>query len=165
MWNYTEIRSDVAQQVLNPTLLNPTLQHATNEKQKLRCKSCAAETALQPSLFCSAGLVFTKSCAANKRKTALQYWKSCVAGKWRFPAAFLRISSSHVEAPTFRTCWVADVSDSPPNRQTVRWDTSRAYWPPKSFLCSLSLKTLTSCPFVLSDKCTSRDAFFLLFPR
>ena len=56
---------------------------------------CAAEVALQQSLFCSAEVICTKSCtAASENCTATS--KSCVARKWRFPAAFLRISSSHV---------------------------------------------------------------------
>ena len=40
---------------------------------------------------------FYQNLRCNNRKTALQHWKSCVAGKLRFPAAFLlRISGSHV---------------------------------------------------------------------
>ena len=65
---------------------------------------CAAETALQHWLFCSAKSHLDQKLRCNKRKTALQHRKSCVAGKWRFPAAFLRVSSPHVWAPTFRTC-------------------------------------------------------------
>ena len=52
---------------------------------------CAAEVALQHWLFCSADVILTKSCAAT-----MQHCKSCVAGKWRLPAAFLRILDAHV---------------------------------------------------------------------
>ena len=41
----------------------------------------------------------------SKRKTALQHWKSCVARKRRFPAAFVQISG----APCLRTCWFPTV--------------------------------------------------------
>ena len=57
---------------------------------KLRCRNCTATFA-----FLQCGRRFYQKLRCNKRKTALQHWKSCVAGKWRFPAAFLRISSSH----------------------------------------------------------------------
>ena len=60
------------------------------------CLSCAAEVALQHSLFCSeCGRHFYQSLRCNEQKPALQHWRSCVAGKWRFPAAFF-------QAPTFR---------------------------------------------------------------
>ena len=65
-------------------------------------EGCAAETALQLSLFCSADVVFTRTCAAtneelhcNIEKAALQ---ESVAGKWRFPATL----SCGFQAPTFR---------------------------------------------------------------
>ena len=67
----------VNQQVLDPTPLNPTPATCHKRKQKLRCnfrKVAAAEVALQHSLFCSADVIFTKSCAAtNERKTTLQH--------------------------------------------------------------------------------------------
>ena len=60
---------------------------------------CAAETAMQHWLFCSAEVIWTKSCAAaneklhcNIKKTALQEFK------WRFPAPL----SCGFQAPTFR---------------------------------------------------------------
>ena len=59
-------------------------------------ETCAAEVALQHSLFCSAAFFLPKA-ALQQVKTALQHWKSCVAGKWRFPAAFCGFQS-----PTFR---------------------------------------------------------------
>ena len=57
----------------------------------LRCsfsECCAAETALQHWLFCSAEVIWTKSCTAANEKTALQHRKNCVAGKWRFSCRF-----------------------------------------------------------------------------
>ena len=57
----------------------------------LRCRSCTATLA-----FLQCGCHFDQKLRCSKRKTAVQHCKSCVARKWRFPAAFLRISSSHV---------------------------------------------------------------------
>ena len=53
--------------------------------QKLHCniRSTAVQMSFNQNLFC------------NKQNTALEDWQSCFAGKWRFPAAFLRISGSH----------------------------------------------------------------------
>ena len=51
--------------------------------RKLRCRNCTATFAF---LQCRCELYQKLRC--NKRKTALQHWKSCVAGKWRFPAGF-----------------------------------------------------------------------------
>ena len=86
-----------SQQVLNPTPLNPTPATCHKRKQKLRCnfgmlrcRSCTATFA-----FLQCGCHFGRKLRCSKRKTAVQHWKSCVARKWRFPAAFLRISSSH----------------------------------------------------------------------
>ena len=47
---------------------------------------CAAEVALQHWLFCSADLIFTQKLRCNKWKLHCNIQKSCVAGKWRFPA-------------------------------------------------------------------------------
>ena len=90
-----------AQQVLNLTPLNPTpaaLQHATSENGSctavfgvLRCRNCTATLSL---LQCGSHLDQKLRC--SKRKTALQHRKGCFAGTWRFPAAFLRLSSPHV---------------------------------------------------------------------
>ena len=85
------------QQVLNPTPLNPTPATCHKRKRKLRCSF--RNVALQK-LHCnirfSAAWNFYQKLRCRKRKTALQLRKSCVAGKWRFPAAFLRVSSPHV---------------------------------------------------------------------
>ena len=42
--------------------------------------------------------LFLPKAALQQRKTALQHWKSCVAGKWRFPATL----SCGFQAHTFR---------------------------------------------------------------
>ena len=57
----------------------------------LRCRNCTATFAF---LQCGSHLYQKLRC--SKRKTALQHRNRCVAGKWRFPAAFLRVSSPHV---------------------------------------------------------------------
>ena len=96
---YLQLRSFYVQQVLNPTPLNPapvTCHKWKTEVALQFSESCAAETIPQHSLFCSADLVFYQKLRCNKRKTALQHWISCITGKWRFPAAFLRISNSHI---------------------------------------------------------------------
>ena len=60
-------------------------------------ESCAAKVALQHSLFCNAEITqFYQKLRCSKRKPAEKRWKNSVVRKWRFPAAFLRISSSHV---------------------------------------------------------------------
>ena len=65
--------AEVPQQVLNPTPLNPTPALQFSE-------SCAAETALQHSLFCSADVVFTRSCAATNEKLHCNTEKAWRAG-------------------------------------------------------------------------------------
>ena len=67
---------------------------------KLRCRNCTATLA-----FLQYGSNFYQKLHCNERKTALQHRKSCVAGKWRFPAAFLRVSRHLGSEPMFRTCW------------------------------------------------------------
>ena len=58
--------------------------------------SCAAIFGMLRCRRCTATLAFLQcGCHFDKRKTAMQHWNSCVAGKWRFPAAFLRISGPH----------------------------------------------------------------------
>ena len=76
----------------------PPVQHATIENGScaaifgmLRCRSCTATF-----VFLQCRRHFDPKLRCSKRKTALQHCVSCIAGKWRFPAAFLRISSSHV---------------------------------------------------------------------
>ena len=77
------------------------MQHATSKKNRscaaifgeLRCRKWTATFA-----FLQCRRRFYQKLRCNKRTTALQHWK--VARKWRFPAAFLRISSSHVGS-----CW------------------------------------------------------------
>ena len=77
-----------------PPLSTPPLQRATSENRsctaifrKLRCRSCTATLA-----FLQCGRHFSRKLRCDKRKTALQHRKSCVARKWHFPAAFLWIS-------------------------------------------------------------------------
>ena len=84
------------QQVLNPTPLNPT--PATCHKRAaifgmLRCRHCTATLA-----FLQCGSHLDQKLRCNKRKTALQHRKSCVARKWRFPAPL----SCGFQAPTFK---------------------------------------------------------------
>ena len=86
-----QIRENLCQQVLNPTPLNPTPATCHKRKRKLRCNFRTATLA-----FLQCGSHLDQKLRCNKRKTALQHRKSCVAGKWRFPAAFLRASSPHV---------------------------------------------------------------------
>ena len=57
----------------------------------LRCRSLAATFA-----FLQCGSHFDQKLRCNKQKTTLQRCKSCVARKWRFPAAFLWISGFYV---------------------------------------------------------------------
>ena len=49
----------------------------------LRCRNCTATSA-----FLQCGSHLDQKLRCSKRKTALQHRKSCVAGRWRFPAAF-----------------------------------------------------------------------------
>ena len=88
------------QQVLNPTPLNPT--PATCHKRKTEValqfsESCAAETALQHSLFCSAEVIFTKSCAATSEKMHSNIEKAALQES----GAFLPLSCGF-QGPTFR---------------------------------------------------------------
>ena len=79
-----------------PHSSTPPLQHATSEtKVALQfLEYCAAEVALQQSLFCNAEVISTKSCAATNEKLYCNFEKLRGGkGKWRFPAAFLRVSS------------------------------------------------------------------------
>ena len=90
----------VSQQVLNPTLLNPTLLNMPQAKTEVALQfseSYAAETALQHSLFCSAEVIFTKSCAATSDKLHCNIENAAlqeVALSCRFPAGLN--SSPHV---------------------------------------------------------------------
>ena len=86
------------QEVLNPTPLDPT--PATCHKRNgsctavfgmLHCRNCTATFA---SLQCGRHLQQKLRC--SKRNIALQHRNRCVAEKWRFPAACLRVSSPHV---------------------------------------------------------------------
>ena len=91
------------QQVLNPTPLNPTPATCHKRKRKLRCRfseCCAAETALQHWLFCSAEVIWTKSCAATNEKLHCNIEKAALQES----GAFLPLSCGF-QAPTFRTCW------------------------------------------------------------
>ena len=63
-------------------------------------ESCAAETALQYRLFCSADVVCAKSCALTNEKLHCNIEKTALQES----GAFLRISKSNVWAPTFRSC-------------------------------------------------------------
>ena len=72
--------------------------HATSENGScaavfgmLRCRNCTAAFA-----FLQCGRHLYQKLRCSKRKTALQHRNRCVAGKWRLPAAFLRVSSPHV---------------------------------------------------------------------
>ena len=53
---------------------------------------CAAEVALQHWLFCNEDVILTKSCAATSKELQSNIEKAAL----HFPAAFLRISSSHI---------------------------------------------------------------------
>ena len=85
----------VFQQVLNPTPLNPTPATCHKRKRKSRCSFGSA--ALQK-LRCNIRFSAVRKSFGPKAalQQPLQHRKSCVAGKWRFPAAFLRVSSPHV---------------------------------------------------------------------
>ena len=61
------------------------------------------------------GARFLPEAAVQQTKNALQRGKSCVPEKWRFPAAFLQISGSHVEAAHFGP---ADQHIGAPNRKS-----------------------------------------------
>ena len=83
---------------LDPTPLNPTPAIYHKRKRKLRCSFRNA--ALQQ-LHCNIGFSamrksFGPKTALQETKNCSATSKSCVTGKWRFPAAFLRVSSPHV---------------------------------------------------------------------
>ena len=106
-----------SQQVLNPTPLNPTPATCNKRKAEVALQfseSCAAEVALQHSLFCSADVIFTKS---------------CVAGKWRFPADFRlpRLGPAERGSPDGLGDKPSDnTSPSPPGDQAPRQTHSRS---------------------------------------
>ena len=58
--------------------------------QFLEC--CAAENCTAAIAFLQCGSHLYQKLRCNERKTALQHRNRCVAGKWRFPAAVLRVS-------------------------------------------------------------------------
>ena len=67
------------------------MPQATTEVALQFLESCAAETALQQSLFCNADVIFTKGCAATRKKLHATLKKlRCrkVALSCRFPADF-----------------------------------------------------------------------------
>ena len=80
------------------TLINPTPATCHKRKEKLRCNfRIGVLERLHCNIhFSAVQMWFLPKLRCNKRKTALQHWKRCVARKWRFPAAFLRISGAHV---------------------------------------------------------------------
>ena len=83
-----------SQQVLHPTPLNPTLATRHQRKQKLRCS--LRKVALQHFLFCSADIIFTKSCAATNEKL------QCNIEKLRCKKVALSRRSCGFQAPTCR---------------------------------------------------------------
>ena len=87
----------VRRQISKPlTPPHPSEPHPCN-MLPAKNRSCAAIFGKLRCRNSNADVVFTRSCAATNENAALQHWrKSCVARKCRFPAAFLRISSSHV---------------------------------------------------------------------
>ena len=86
------------QQVLNLTPLNPTPATCHKRKRKLHCRfrSAALQELHCNIAFSAVRKSFGPTAALQQTKTALQHRKNCVARKWRFPAAFLRLSSPHV---------------------------------------------------------------------
>ena len=87
-------------QVLKPTPLNPT--PATRHERKTEValqfsECCAAETALQHWLFCSAEVIWPKSCAAANEKLHCNIEKAALQES----GAFLPLSCGF-QAPTFR---------------------------------------------------------------
>ena len=87
-----------SQQVLNPTPLNPTPAICHKRKRKLRCnfRNAALQKLHCNIRFSAARKSFLPKVALQQTKDCTATSKSCVAGKWRFPAAFLRVSSPHV---------------------------------------------------------------------
>ena len=88
----------LAREVLNPTPSKPHLCNMPQAKMEFALQSsesCTAEVALQYSLFCSADILSTKSCAVISKKLQRYIEKL----RWRKVALscdFLRISGSHV---------------------------------------------------------------------
>ena len=90
----------LAQQVLNPTPLNPTPATCHKRKRKLRCSFRSAalqKTALQHWLFCNAEVIWPKSCAAAYAKLHCNIEKAALQES----GAFLPLSCGF-QAPTFR---------------------------------------------------------------
>ena len=81
------------------TPLNPTPATCQKRKGKLHCNFLsAALQELHKIVFSAVRSHLDQKLRCSKRKTALQHRKSCVAGKWRFPATL----PCSFQAPTFR---------------------------------------------------------------
>ena len=80
----------------HPSKPTPATYH--KRKQKLVCnfRKGALQKLHCNIRFSAVWKPFSPKAALQRAETTLQHWKSCVARKWRFPAAFLRISGSHV---------------------------------------------------------------------
>ena len=93
-------RVGLSQQVLNPTPLKPhpcNMPQAKTEVVLQFSECCAAETALQHRLFCSAEVIWTRSCAAANEKLHCNIEKAALQES----GAFLPLSCGF-QAPTFR---------------------------------------------------------------
>ena len=87
-----------SQEVLNPTPLNPTPATCHKQKQKLRCsfRNVALQKLHCNIRFSAMRKPFLPKAALQQAKNCSETLKNCVARKWRFPAAFLQMSRSHV---------------------------------------------------------------------
>ena len=108
------------QQVLNPHRSKPrpcNMPQAKTEVALQLSECCAAETALQHWLFCSAEVIWTKSCAAANEKLHCNIEKAALQES----GAFLPLSCGF-QAPTFRhpRFGPADFSPTSENRKCNR---------------------------------------------
>ena len=92
--------SNISQQVLNPTPLNPAPATCHKRKRKLRCSfrnAALQKLHCQHCLFCSTEVIWTKSCAAANEKLHCNIEKAALQES----GAFLPLSWGF-QAPTFR---------------------------------------------------------------
>ena len=120
----------VDQQVLNPT---PPLQHATSENRSCAAifsESCAAEVALQHSLFCSVNIVFAENSTATNERPHCGIEKprcSKVALSCRFPADFMlpRLGSHVYRVRKLNTNFLSQAFRAPPRHPAKNPGVSR----------------------------------------
>ena len=100
------INSPLTRNYYENNFSNPSKPHPCNMPQAKTevalqfLESCAAEVALQHSVFCNADIIFTKSCAATSEKLHCNSEKASLQKS----GAFLPLSRGF-QAPTFRTRW------------------------------------------------------------